>query len=125
MQIIAAITSPHEDDVIERVLRHLELWNPPWKRQRRARGPRPRALAFEPLAQERQEADLSEAIEAERSMDEYLVDPPSKDEIYTLHPCPAVAIAVEFLRLLLAKLPGGRPSMAPPEASTLSRRTQA
>jgi len=39
----AAIASPHQDDVMEAILRHLNLWAPPWKRERRAREP-PRSL---------------------------------------------------------------------------------
>jgi hypothetical protein len=38
MKIIAAI-GPDQPDVIERILRHLHLWDPPWKRVRKARGP--------------------------------------------------------------------------------------
>jgi hypothetical protein len=41
MKIVAALSSPHQDDVIERILRHLHLWDPPWKRFRPARGPPP------------------------------------------------------------------------------------
>jgi hypothetical protein len=40
MKIIAAI-GPDQPDVIERILRHLNRWDPPWKRQRKARGPPP------------------------------------------------------------------------------------
>ena len=39
MQIISAITHPHQDDVIEKILRNRNSWDPPWQRQRRARGP--------------------------------------------------------------------------------------
>ena len=42
MKIIAAI-GPDQLDVIERVLRHLHQWDPPWKRVRKARGPPPAA----------------------------------------------------------------------------------
>jgi hypothetical protein len=38
MKIIAAI-GPDQPDVIERILRHLNRWDPPWKRVRKARGP--------------------------------------------------------------------------------------
>jgi hypothetical protein len=38
MKIIAAI-APEQQDVIERILRHLHIWDPPWKRVRKARGP--------------------------------------------------------------------------------------
>ena len=40
MKIIAAI-GPDQPDVIERILRHLHRWDPPWKRQRKVRGPPP------------------------------------------------------------------------------------
>ena len=43
MQIVSAITQPHQDDVIERLLRSRGEWDPPWKRTRRARAP-PRQL---------------------------------------------------------------------------------
>ncbi len=39
MKIISALTSPHQDDVIERILRARDEWDPPWRRERRARGP--------------------------------------------------------------------------------------
>jgi hypothetical protein len=39
MKIISALTSPHHDDVIEKILRARGEWDPPWKRERRARGP--------------------------------------------------------------------------------------
>jgi hypothetical protein len=50
MRVVSAIEPPHQDDVIERVLRHLGLWNPPWTRQRRARarGSPPRTLPSRP-----------------------------------------------------------------------------
>jgi hypothetical protein len=43
MKIISVITSPHQDDVIEKILEATGQWDPPWKRERRARGP-PRQL---------------------------------------------------------------------------------
>ena len=39
MRIVAAISSPAQDDVIEKILRQLDRWDPPWKRLRKARGP--------------------------------------------------------------------------------------
>ena len=39
MRVIAAITHPHQDDVIERILKNRGQWDPPWLRERRARGP--------------------------------------------------------------------------------------
>jgi hypothetical protein len=41
MKVLAAISSPEQDDVIERILKARGQWNPPWKRERRARGPPP------------------------------------------------------------------------------------
>ena len=39
MRIISVITHPHQDDVIEKILRSRGQWDPPWHRERRARGP--------------------------------------------------------------------------------------
>ena len=47
MRIISVITHPRQDDVIERTLRHLNMWDPPWLRERKIRGP-PRQLEFLP-----------------------------------------------------------------------------
>ncbi len=46
MRVISALTHPHHDDVIERILRWRGEWDPPWKRQRRARGPPPEREIF-------------------------------------------------------------------------------
>ncbi len=43
MRVLAAISSPAQDDVIERILRCRNQWQPPWERQRLPRGP-PRQL---------------------------------------------------------------------------------
>jgi len=37
--VISALTSPHQDDVIERILKSRGEWDPPWQQERRARGP--------------------------------------------------------------------------------------
>jgi len=42
--VVSALTSPHQDDVIERILKSRGAWDPPWKRERRARGP-PKEIA--------------------------------------------------------------------------------
>ena len=39
MRVVAAISSPAQDDVIERILRHTKSWDPPWKREPKARAP--------------------------------------------------------------------------------------
>ncbi len=43
MRVLSAIQSPHQDDVIEKILKHRHEWDPPWTRQRRARAPPPQA----------------------------------------------------------------------------------
>jgi hypothetical protein len=43
MRIVAAITYPDQEGVIEKILRHLHRWDPPWKWARKARGPPPPA----------------------------------------------------------------------------------
>ena len=39
MKILAAISSPAQDDVIEKILRARGEWAPPWLAARQARGP--------------------------------------------------------------------------------------
>ena len=39
MIVLAAISSPAQDDVIERILKKRREWDPPWQRERQARGP--------------------------------------------------------------------------------------
>jgi len=39
MKLVAAISSPAQDDVIEKILRHIGVWDPPWKTERKARAP--------------------------------------------------------------------------------------
>ena len=72
MPIVAAITSPEQDDVIERILRHLEIWNPPWLRERapRARAPPP----------------PSEFDDTPAPSEPQLIDPPVDDELYLVDP---------------------------------------
>jgi hypothetical protein len=43
MRVISAISSPEQDDVIEKILKSIGKWDPPWKRERKIRGP-PRQL---------------------------------------------------------------------------------
>ena len=45
MRIVSAITHPHQDNVIEKILRASGQWDPPWLRKPRARGP-PRQKEF-------------------------------------------------------------------------------
>ena len=78
MKIIAAI-APEQEDVIERVLRHLRLWDPPWKRQRKARGPPPSSLS-------RRAAGAQEAPPFVKDME--IIDPVIDDELYAVDPMP-------------------------------------
>jgi hypothetical protein len=41
MRVAAAISSPEQDDVIEKILKSRGEWDPPWKRARKVRGPPP------------------------------------------------------------------------------------
>ena len=52
MRVVSAINSPHQDDVIEKILKHRHEWDPPWTRQRRARAPQPEAEIFTTVLEE-------------------------------------------------------------------------
>ena len=47
MRILAAISSPEQDEVIERILKCIDRWDPPWERERQPRGPPKRLELFE------------------------------------------------------------------------------
>ena len=47
MRVLAAISSPAQDDVIEKILKSVALWDPPWKRERKIRGPPRQPEIFE------------------------------------------------------------------------------
>ena len=83
MKIIAAIAR-EEEDVIERVLRHLHLWDPPWKRQRKVRGPPPSSMdgsaASPPDARSCEQAVEAEAIDPVIADELYAVDPVSQED---------------------------------------------
>ena len=79
MKVIAAISSPAQDDVIEKILRCLNLWNPPWLRQRRARGPPVLGPALQPSSEDTpQEPAWSDTIDPPHPED--YPDPPSRDD---------------------------------------------
>jgi hypothetical protein len=78
MKIIAAITSPAQDDVIEKALRHLKIWAPPWKRERKARGPPSGDHGGEKPSGG--DPSPAEPIDPERSFQDYAVEPPWEDE---------------------------------------------
>ena len=50
MKVISALSSPAQDDVIEKILKSRGVWDPPWLRNRPARGPPsfPRETSFVP-----------------------------------------------------------------------------
>ncbi len=52
MRVDSAINSPHQDDVIEKILKYRGEWDPPWRRQRRARAPPPQTETFTTLLDE-------------------------------------------------------------------------
>ena len=75
---LSAISSPQQDDVIERILRHLNRWDPPWLPQRKARGPPPSTRPPQPGAlQPESPGPIDPVIDDELYVDElYVVDPP-------------------------------------------------
>ncbi len=70
MKVISALTSPHQDEVIEKILRARGEWDPPWSRERRARGPPAEPESFSTVEQENY-SQLSAECE-----DEFNQDPP-------------------------------------------------
>jgi hypothetical protein len=79
MPIVAAITSPEQDDVIEKILRHLQIWDPPWQRERAPRTrapPPPSVLDHAPPTNEPAEL-IDPPVDDER----YMVDPPGDDSM--------------------------------------------
>ncbi len=48
MKVLAAISSPAQDDIIEKILKHINRWNPPWQAEPRARGPPNRGVQPSP-----------------------------------------------------------------------------
>ena len=76
MPIVSAITSPGQDDVIERVLRHLQIFDPPWQRERapRARAPPP-SFEFDDAPPPSEPAFIDPPVDDEQ----YIIDPPDDD----------------------------------------------
>ena len=77
MKIISAI-GPDQPEVIERILRHRKLWNPPWKAERRARGPPPSRAQGIPR---NTRAEAPESPERVPTDQDYCVDPPAPDDL--------------------------------------------
>ena len=80
LEVVAAISSPAQDGVIEKVLRSSGLWDPPWLRRRRARGPPAAHARNSPAAGV--DPDLLEHPEADRlpEDEEYFIDAPAPDD---------------------------------------------
>jgi len=76
MPIVSAITSPGQDDVIERVLRHLQIFDPPWQRERapRARAPPP-PFEFDDAPPPSEPEFIDPPVDDEQ----YIIDPPDAD----------------------------------------------
>jgi len=72
MKVLAAISSPEQDDVIERILKARGEWDPPWKRPRRARGPPPGDPSTPPVG--------GETIDPQCDVDDYCFFDPSTVE---------------------------------------------
>ena len=49
--VVAAISQPAQDDVIEAILRHRGEWSPPWLRERQPRGPPKQLTLFDDESQ--------------------------------------------------------------------------
>jgi hypothetical protein len=81
MKIIAAIAR-EQGDVIERVLRHLGLWDPPWKRKRKIRGPPPSSRAGS-TSSASDAPSFEEAVDASDG-----IDPGLDDDLYAIDPVP-------------------------------------
>ena len=71
MKILAAISSPAQDDVIERILRSRGGWDPPWKRRRPVRRPPVRAGPA---------AEPGHTTDSGPDFADYAVDPPGAEE---------------------------------------------
>jgi hypothetical protein len=71
MKVLAAISSPAQDDVIERILRARGEWDPPWLRCHPARGP--------PAAPTRSTRNPRASIAPLPPDEAYIVDPDHPD----------------------------------------------
>ena len=78
MKVIAAICSPGQDDVIEKILRARGEWDPPWKRRRPARGPPPAGPC---QALTRLDVELARNARVTADDDNvHFADPPHRDD---------------------------------------------
>ena len=74
MKVLSAISSPVQDDVIEKILRARGEWDPPWTRERRARSPPRQLEMFSTVFDEEYSQVRPESEE------EFNQDPPGSDE---------------------------------------------
>ena len=74
MEVLAAISSPDQDGVIEKILRSRNEWDPPWKRSRKVRGPPPSTPVSRDRGRDHPPEDWSEAVDPPHPEDDS--DPP-------------------------------------------------
>jgi hypothetical protein len=77
MEILAAISSPSQDGVIEKILRARGQWDPPWKRCRKVRGPPPSTSGSRDPGHGHPPDDWSESVDPPHPEDDS--DPPFED----------------------------------------------
>ena len=77
MEVLAALSSPAQDGVIEKILRSRGEWDPPWKRARKVRGPPPSTPASRDRRRDHPPEDWSEAVDPPHPEDDS--DPPIED----------------------------------------------
>jgi len=77
----SAISSPAQDALIEKILRHTGQWDPPWLRKRRARGPPPACFSSSPEGRRPDLPDPDFDFSDRQPTDEdYSVDAPAPDD---------------------------------------------
>jgi hypothetical protein len=83
MKVAAAISSPAQDDFIQRIFEHINRWDNPWTRARKARGsPNPEP----PTAPSRGRAvELNESIDPQWDVDAYITVPTAPLEVPANH----------------------------------------
>ncbi len=79
MKVIAAITSPAQDAIIEKILRHIGRWNPPWLEKRKARGPPPTGVNSSPEGR-RPEIPDPGCSDLPPTDEDYCLDAPAPDD---------------------------------------------
>jgi hypothetical protein len=80
MKVIAAITSPAQDDLIEKILRHIDRWNPPWLEKRKARGPPPTGVGSSPEGRRPDHRPDPNCSDLPPTDEDYGVDTPAPED---------------------------------------------